>query len=62
MKQQENKNGRIEVMTIDGMIYKVFAEEISCAKETPYDVIRRLVQNNKERICCLEPDGGRKVC
>ncbi len=49
-------------MTIDGMIYKVFAEEMSCAKETPYDVIRRLVQNNKERICCLEPDGGRKVC
>ena len=52
----------MEMVVIDGAMYRVFSEEMSCAKETPYDVIRRLIQNNRERICCLGPDGGKEVC
>ena len=49
-------------MKIDGVAYRVFVEESINAKETPYDAIRRLIQNNKERICCLDANGGRKIC
>lgn len=49
-------------MVIDGTAYRVVAEESHSAAQTPYDVIRRLIENNRERICCLEPDGGKKIC
>ncbi len=57
MKQQ-----RTEQYEIDGTLYRVLVEEAINAKETPYDAIRRLIQNNKERICCLRTNGGKKVC
>ena len=53
---------RVENMVIDGTAYRVVAEESHSAAQTPYDVIRRLIENNRERICCLEPDGGKKIC
>ena len=49
----------MELVIIDGATYKVFSEESSFATETPYDVIRRLIHNNREQICCLGPDGGK---
>lgn len=52
----------MEVVMIDGVTYRVVAEENNFATQTPYDVIRRLIENNRERICCLEPDGGKKIC
>ena len=59
MTEQGNKKNRMELVIIDGATYKVFSEESSFATETPYDVIRRLIHNNRERICCLGPDGGK---
>lgn len=52
----------MEMVAIDGTTYKVFSEESSFATETPYDAIRQLIRNNRERICCLGPDGGKEVC
>ena len=49
----------MEVVMIDGVTYRVVAEEKSFATQTPYDAIRRLIHNNRERICCLGPDGGK---
>ena|GEM_PF-5578148 len=43
---------------IDGMAYRVVVEENNFATQTPYDAISRLIHNNRERICCLGPDGG----
>ena len=51
----------MEVVMIDGVTYRVVAEENNFATQTPYDAIRRLIHNNRERICCLGPDGG-KYC
>ena len=49
----------MEVVMIDGVAYRVVAEEKSFVTQTPYDAIRRLIHNNRERICCLAPDGGK---
>jgi len=56
------KKQREEKVNIDGTLYKVLVEETATAKETPYEVIRRLVKNNKERICCFDTNGGKKIC
>ena len=61
MKRQELKQ-RTEQVDIDGVVYRIFVEETTNAKETHHDVIRRLIQNNQERICRLNADGGKKVC
>ena len=58
LKEQKNKNNRVEVVMIDGMAYRVVVEENNFATQTPYDAISRLIHNNRERICCLGPDGG----
>lgn len=60
LKQQDKQ--RQEQIKIDGIVYRILVEETTNARETPYDAICRLIQNNRERICCLEPDGGKKVC
>ena len=62
MKQQENKKEREEKIQIGKTMYKLCVVEKDDVKETPYDVIKRLVQNNKERICCFGLNGGTKVC
>ena len=56
------KKERIEVIQIEKTKYKVYVEELADARETPYDVIKRLIRNNKEKICCLEVNGGMKAC
>ena len=58
--QKESKRRKNKI--IGDIIYKVIAEESLNAKETAYDVIRRLIENNKDRICCLNTDGGQKIC
>ena len=61
MNQQNNQQRQGKII-IDGMLYKVLVEEAENAKETPYDAIRRLIQNHQGRICCLDTNGGKKVC
>lgn len=61
MKEQKESKRRKQKI-IGDIIYKVIAEESLNAKETAYDVIRRLIENNKGRICCLNTDGGQKIC
>ena len=56
------KKERIEVIQIEKTKYRVYVEELADARETPYDVIKRLIKNNKEKICRLEVNGGIKVC
>lgn len=57
-----NKKERKEERVIDGVVYRITIEESDAATETPYDVISRLIRNNKERICCLDTNGGREIC
>ena len=41
----------MEVVMIDGVTYRVVAEENNFATQKTYDAIRRLIHNNRERIC-----------
>ena len=61
MNEQKRKI-RGEEKEIEGIVYRIIAEESEYARETAYDAIRRLLQNNKERICRLNTDGGQKIC
>ena len=52
-----------------GTVYTVIAEESNNAKSTPLDIMRMLVERNAYksygkigRTCCLQTNGGKKVC
>ena len=51
------------------MVYTVTAEESNNAETTPLEIMRKLIERNAYkgygeigRTCCLQTDGGKKVC
>lgn len=63
------KKQRTEQYEIGGTVYTVIVEENEKAKETPLDIMRRLVERNTYksygkigRTCCLQTNGGKKIC
>lgn len=64
-----NKRQRIARYEIGGMVYTVTAEESNNAETTPLEIMRKLIERNAYkgygeigRTCCLQTDGGKKVC
>lgn len=52
---------------MDKIVYAVVAEESEKAKETPLDIIKRLIENESENIAIdktryLNTNGGTKKC
>ena len=57
---------RLEYVSIGDTVYRVSATEKEGAKETPLDIMRRLIDRktdnliNEERTCYLRANGGKK--
>ena len=57
---------RLEYVSIGDTVYRISATEKEGAKETPLDIMRRLIDRktdnliNKERTCYLRANGGKK--
>lgn len=57
---------RLEYVRIGDVVYVVTATEKKGAKETPLDIMRRLIERktdnliNEERTCYLRANGGKK--
>ena len=57
---------RLEYVSIGDTVYVVTATEKEGAKETPLDIMRRLIDHktdnliNEERTCYLRANGGKK--
>ncbi len=61
------KRSRVEYIHLDKIVYAVVAEESEKAKETPLDIIKRLIENESENIAIdktryLNTNGGTKKC
>ena len=56
----------VEKLSIGDTVYRVSATEKEGAKETPLDIMRRLIDRktdkliNEERTCYLRANGGKK--
>lgn len=57
---------RLEYVSIGDTVYRISATEKEGAKETPLDIMRRLIDRktdnlmNEERTCYLRANGGKK--